>query len=253
MKKNIIIFTITALLITGCATSEWSKGKADVHLNLATAYMTSGHYALALRELLEAEKFTPDDPKVHYLLGMTYYSKGLRKEAMDELNTALALKPDYSDVYSFVGTMHINDSQWDKAIESFQKALSNPLYQTPSVALYNMGRAYYGKGEYLSAINKYKEAAAKDPYSVPAYLIEQYTGMAYYALGDISNAVNHFKNSLLLAPSLYEAYYWLGQSYLKLNKRKEAISAFQTYLKASPNSNLAEKARKSLRNMNVQQ
>ena len=241
------------LFVSGCATSQWRQEKADVHLNIASAYMGSGQYSLALKELMEAEKFTPKNSKVHYFLGISYYAKELQEKAMDEFKIALNLNPDYSDVYSFIGTIYINNSEWDKAIDAFTKALSNPLYQTPAVALYNMGRAYYGKGYYQEAIKKYEEARSKDPYSVPAYLIAQYIGIAYIALGDADKAIIHLNNSLVLAPSLFESHYWLGQAYLKLNRRKEAISALQIYLKASPESELAQKAKQSLRDLNVYQ
>jgi type IV pilus assembly protein PilF len=250
VKKIFVILSVTVLLLSGCATSQWRQEKAEVHLNIASAYMGSNQYALALKELLDAEKLTPKDPKVHYFLGMTYYAKELHENAMEEFKIALDLKPDYSDVHSFIGTIHFNHSQWDKAIDSFNKALANPLYPTPAVALYNMGRAYFGKGQYQNAIKKYQEAKAKDPYSVPLFLITQHTGIAFLYLGDAEQAVTHLKYSLSLAPSLLESHYWLGQAYLKLSRHQDAVSAFQTYLKEAPDSDLAQKAKIILRDLN---
>jgi tetratricopeptide (TPR) repeat protein len=238
-------------LMAGCATSQYDQEKADVHLNIASAYLGSSQYTSALKELLTAEKFAPKDPRIRYLLGITYFAKDLKKEAMAEFKTALTLKPDYSDVHSFIGTIYINESQWNMAIESFNKALANPLYQTPGVALYNMGRAYYEKGQYREAVKKYEEARLKDPYSVPAYLIAQYTGIAYLASGDMDKAIGYLNQSLSLAPALMTSHYWLGEAYFKSDRRRDAISAFQTYLKDSPDSELAQKAKKRLRDLNV--
>jgi len=251
VKKHAVIFVVAILILSGCATSQWRREKADIHLNIASAYMGSNQYALALKELLDAEKLTPKDPKVHYLLGIVYHAKEMPDKAMAELKTALDLKPDYSDVYSFIGTIYMNHSQWDLAIDSFNKALANPLYSTPAVALYNMGRAYFGKGQYRDAVKKYEEARAKDPYSVPLFLIAQHTGIALFHLGDTEKAVVYFNHALVLAPSLIEVNFWLGQSYLKLNRRKDAISAFQTYLKSAPDSDFARIAKKHLEELNV--
>lgn len=251
MKRYSMMLAVVALLMSGCATSPWKQEQAEIYINIASAYMSSGQYALALKELMEAEKMTPRDPKVHYLLGISYFAKEMHDKAMEEFDIALDLKPDYSDVHSFIGTVHINKSQWDQAIESFNKALANPLYQTPAVALYNMGRAYHGKGNYPEAIKKYQEARNKDPYSVPAYLIAQYTGIAYIALGDMDKAISQLNTSLALAPLFYETHYWLGEAYLKMNRRKEAKSAFQTFLKSSPESELTHKAEKSLKDLSI--
>jgi len=51
----------------------------------------------------------------------------------------------------------------DKAIEEYKKALNNYLYDTPSMALYNMAWAYYSKKDYKAALDKYQEALNTDP------------------------------------------------------------------------------------------
>lgn len=249
MLNNFSFFCVVVIFFCGCATTPYDKEQSEIHLNIGSAFISSGQYTLALKELLKAEKMNPREPKIHYYLGLVYFSKDLREQAMDEFETALKLKKDYSEVHTFIGTIYTGESQWDKAIESFARALDNPLYETPGAALYNMGRAYFGKGLYREAIEKYEEAKSKDALSVPLYLIEHYTGIAYLALNRPDNAVDHLLHALSLAPSQIEANYWLGEAYMKQGKQNNAVSSFKTYLKSSANLKYAQNAKNALRTL----
>ncbi|MDI6775635.1 MAG: tetratricopeptide repeat protein [Syntrophales bacterium] len=248
IKKILYFIPVFMLLgMIGCATNRWKQEEGRVHLNIGIAYIESGQYNAALKELLEAEKLTPKDPKLHYFLGIAYYyGKGLNEKAIDEFNRALDLKPDYSEAHNFLGTIYLSKGLWDKAIESFNKALSNILYDTPAVALSNMGWAYYKKGDYQISLSKYQEAIAREPNTALLPLIEKNMGMVSFARGDMDRAVRHLKKSLELAPSLAESHYWLGECYIRLNNREEAKAAFRAAIKLAPESEYGIKAKKSL-------
>ena len=130
-----------------------------------TAHIQAGQYTPALKELLEAEKLTPNDPTVHYYLGIAYERKGFIDDAVKEFQKAIALKPDYSEAHNFLGTIYLTRGNYDEAIVSFNRALINPLYETPSVPLYNMGRAYKAKGDVRAAYASFSEAIRKEPNS----------------------------------------------------------------------------------------
>jgi type IV pilus assembly protein PilF len=238
------------LLLIGpaaCANMARLQEQAGNHINIGSAYLSSGQYNAALKELREAEKLTPDDPKVHYLLGISYHGKGLDDLAIGEFQRAIAIKPDDSEVHNFLGAIYLEKGRWDEAIFSFNRALANILYDTPAATLYNLGRAYYEKGQYDSALRHYRDAAAREPYTVLMPLIEKNMGMAWLAKGDTEEAVRHFLKSLELAPSLAESYYWLGLCYRKQNRQREAITAFQTAAKLAPESEFGQKAKEHLK------
>ena len=73
-----------------------------------TANIQAGQYTPALKELLEAEKLTPNDPTVHYYLGIAYERKGFIDDAVREFQKAIALKPDYSEAINFLGTIYLS-------------------------------------------------------------------------------------------------------------------------------------------------
>jgi Flp pilus assembly protein TadD len=95
---------VLSMMFAGCTTDAELKEKAMGHIRIGTAHIQAGQYTPALKELLEAEKLTPNDPAVHYYLGIAYERKGFMDDAFKEFQKAIALKPDYSEAHNFLGT-----------------------------------------------------------------------------------------------------------------------------------------------------
>lgn len=242
-----ICLVIFLLGVTGgCAPSLLKQQQAETHLNMGIAYLESAQYHSAMKELLSAENYTPSNPKIHYYLGISYHGKGLDENAIEEFNSALALKPDYSEASNYLGTIYLTMGLWDKAIESFERALANILYDTPSIALYNMGQAYYKKGNYSMAMQKYEEAILKQPSSALIPLVEQAMGMVSLDRGDPEDAVRHFRRSMEIAPFLAESYYWLGECYMRMKKNREAAESFRIVIEMVPKTELGLRAKNRL-------
>ncbi|MFA5180299.1 MAG: tetratricopeptide repeat protein [Syntrophales bacterium] len=245
---------ITVLMIASllsCAGSQKQRELAENHLNIGTAHVEGGDYNAALKELLEAEKYTQENPKIHYYLAVAYFGKGYSEKAIEECETAVRLKPDYSTAYDFLGTLYSSRGQYDKAIAAYNSALANILYETPDISLYNMGRAYASKGDYRRAIMKYQEAAVKATRPELLPLIEKEMGKASYAQGDIDGAIGHFKKSTELVPNLVESYFWLGECYSKQKRVPEARRAYEMVVKLAPASDFGLKAKQALQLINI--
>lgn len=249
MFKRAVIIALIAIIMTACATSTAQKEQAESLMNIGLAYLTSERFTDALREFLKAEELVPRDPRVHYYIGIAYFEKGLVDKAVHHMNKAISLKEDYSDVHNFLGNIYLSLNQWDKAIDSFKRALNNVLYETPDKALFNMGRAYYGKGDYQTAIKYYTDAKNKYPGTIPIPVIDHHIGMAYYGVGNFNQAAQSFRRALEQAPSLHESRFWLGYSYLKLNDQNRASEEFKTIVKEAPESELGIEAKKNLDSM----
>jgi type IV pilus assembly protein PilF len=243
-------YLLLFLLLIGlaaCANTVRLKEQAGSHINIGSAYLGSGQYNAAMKEFLEAERLTPEDPKVHFLLGIAYHGKGLDDRAVGEFQRAIVLNPDDSAVHNFLGAIYLGKGRLDDAIASFNRALSNILYDTPATALYNLGRAYYEKNQYDPALKYYRDAAAREPDTVLMPLIEKDMGRVWLAKGDTEEAIRHFMKSLELAPSLAESYYWLGVCYQKQNRAGDAAAAFQAAAKLAPESEFGRKAKAQLK------
>lgn len=250
VRNVVLLFIFFAILIcSSCTYTPWHRQQSELFLNKGISFIEMGQYNSALRDLLEAEKYYPDNPKVHYYLGMSYHGKGMKDKAIEEFKTAISLNEDYSEAHNYLGTLYSDRELWDQAIEEFDKALRNPLYDTPSMALYNSAWAYYSKKEYKTALIKYQEALSSDPMTRLRPQIEKNVGLIYYDQDNIMEAIRHFKKSVELDSSLFDAYFLLGQSYLKIKDNINAKKAFQTVIQLSPESSFGRRARNYLQSM----
>ena len=257
MKKTIIRLSLKTIIMTcmiwgllGCATAPINtipkEQQAQAHLDLAAAYLKMGDYTAALKELKDAAELQPKDPEVHYSLGIAYHGGGFTEKAIEELKYAINVKSDYSEAYNYLGTIYLAKDRYDDAIRQFSLALANDLYETPDLALYNMGLAYYKKGEYSTAIDNYTTALRRNPNSRIPFLIHKDMGVAYLSDRNTAKAVSHLQKSIEFAPYIAESHYWLGISYLSINEFENALQAFQSAASADPESVFGQKARRHI-------
>jgi Tfp pilus assembly protein PilF len=249
-NKAVFISILFILLLSlACTFTPWHREQSTAFLNKGISFLSAGQYNSALKELLEAEKYHSGNPKVHYYLGIAYHGKGMIEEAVEEFEEAISLDENYSEAHNYLGTLYSERKLWDKAIQEFDKALRNHLYDTPSMALYNMGWAYYSKKDYNNALIKYQDALRIEPTTGLRPQIEKNIGLIYYDQNYFSEAIKHFKKSVELDSSLVDAYYILGQSYLKNKDDGNARGAFQNVIQLSPDSPLGRKAKNYLQSL----
>jgi len=235
------------VVLSGCVSDAELKEKAKGHIRIGEANIQAGQYPQALKALQEAEKLTPDDPKVHYDLGLAYDRMEFIDEAVKEFQKAIALKPDYSEALNYLGTIYLEkQGKYEEAIVLFKRALANPLYETPALPLYNMGRACVAKGDLKGAYASFSEAIRKEPRTHLMPVLELNLGVIDYRQGIYLEAERHLQKSVERAPNLAEAHYWLGMTQMQLRKRKEAAESFRKVIQLAPDSDWAAKSRENL-------
>ncbi len=242
--NNIISLSVLSAVFFcfSCTYTPWHREQSEIFLNKGISFLQVGQFNSALKELLEAEKYHSGNPRIHYYLGMAYHGKGMSDQAIEEFEEAISLDRNYSEAHNYLGTLYAERSLWDKAINEYEKALNNHMYDTPSIALYNMARAYYSKKDYKKALIKYHEVLRTDPMTELRPQVEKNIGLIYYDQDNFIDAIKHLKKSIELDPSLFDAYYMLGQSYLKNKDSKNARRAFENVVKLSPESSFGRKA-----------
>jgi len=251
-KRNVIL-VLTALLfvaVSACTTTSATKSarikKVHARVDLGTAYLKSRQHTAALKEFLEAEKITPDDPDIHLYTGIAYFELYINDKAIESFQKAIKYKSDFSEAHNYLGAVYLRTGEYDKAITEFKMTLSDVLYPTPDVCLNNLGWAYYQKGEYRMALAQYRQALQRNTNKYLRFLIYKHMGIAYFALHEYENAVDYFERSLELVPNLQEAHYWLGRSYLKLNDLRKASEALEQAMTLNPDSEYGTRARRYL-------
>lgn len=250
LKTALIVVLITCLLFfMSCTSTPYHRDQADIHLQKGIAFIQGGKYIGALGELLEAEKNAPDDPEIRYYLGIAYLGRGLKDQAMEQFQKAVSLKEDYSEAHNYIGVMRMDEGQWQQAIESFDRALKNPVYMTPAFALYNSGQAYYNLKNYDMALSRYRQALNQDGVTAWRPQIEKSIGMVYIQKADDVQAREHLEKALALNPSLFDAHFYLGETYLKIRDRAKAKKSFEQVVKLAPKSALGQKSREYLKTL----
>ncbi len=249
-NKAVLIFVFSAILLCfSCTYTPWHREQSEIFLNKGISFLQIGQFNSALKELLEAEKYYSRNPKVHYYLGIAYHGKGMREQAIEEFEKAVSLDKHYSEAHNYLGTLYSEIQLYDKAIREFEKALGNHLYDTPSMALYNMAWAYYSKKDYKTALDKYQDVLRTDPMTGLRPQVEKNIGLIHYEQNNDMEAIRHLKKSTELDPSLVDAYFILGQSYLRNKDSKNARRAFENVVKLSPDSSFGLKARNYLQSL----
>lgn len=251
MKLKIIVLSVLLcqLFLISCTSTPWHRDQANVSLKNGMALIEARQYLGALKELLEADKYAPDDPIINYHLGIAYLGRGLRDMAMERFQRAVSLKDDYSEAHNYIGTLYMDMGQWQKAIDSFDQALKNHIYETPGLALYNSGWAYYNLQNYDMAMSRYQQAQRQDGMANLQPQIEKNIGLIYIKKSDLNQAREHLEKSVRLNPSLYDAHFFLAETYLKLKDTANAKKSFQQVVKLAPQSALGKKAREHLRSL----
>jgi Tfp pilus assembly protein PilF len=242
----LLFFTILA-----CSVSKENLIKAKTQMDIGTAYIEAGKYSMAIGELVKSSELNPDDPRVHYFLALAYHSINLEDKASKEIEKAIRLRKDYAEAYNLQGTILLGQKKNDQAISAFEKALSNVMYDTPTISLYNMGMAYYQKGDYKTAISKFQEAEIREPNSIIMPAVQINMAWTYFAVGEMDRAIERFKKALSITPDIAEPYYGLGKCYYEKKDKMQAAAAFRNVIRLLPDSEMAAKSKDKLKNMGM--
>jgi type IV pilus assembly protein PilF len=175
--SNSLAATLVALALTACVTSDGRKPlkreSADVtaskyNIQLGTAYLQQGNYALAREKLERSLKQNPKDPDVHTSLGLLYDRTGEVKLADKHFREALRLAPDKPDIVNNYAIYLCKNGRVDEGVERFRTVAGNRYYRTPEVALTNAGVCLRGAKRYDEAQKTFAAAIKARPnYSEP--------------------------------------------------------------------------------------
>lgn len=245
--KEPFALLLAAVLVYGCAgmgVSPQDKKRADASVNLAEIYLKDGNTALAMQELVKAQKLNPDDPFIYNTFGMIYIEKENYALAAQSFEKALEMKPDYPEARNNLGSAYLGLEQWDKAIPIFKSLIGDILYTKPHFPLTNLGWAYYNKGDYKTAESYLKEALEMQPDFARA---QMHLGRVYLATGRLNQARKMFEHVAESNPKNPFVLYEMGKTYRLLGDYKNAILALKGSIEFAEDSDLSVKAANELK------
>ncbi len=133
-----------------------------MHIDIGAAYIEAGASGEAIKGLTKAQKFTPDNPRIHYFLAVAYQGRGYTDRAVAECRKAIALKPDYSEAHNFLGNCTWRWARTIWLLPPFCWPWKMCITTPPSLPLYNLARIYYRMARYEEALRRYQEAAERN-------------------------------------------------------------------------------------------
>jgi TolA-binding protein len=176
-----------------------------------------------------------------YYLGFMAYEGDDYKKATQYFD-AVSTESKYKERMSYYQSdMNFKLGNFQKAIDLGEQAMSKSTPAEQSELNKIIGESYFNLKEYVKAIpylELYKGKNGKwsntDFYQL---------GFAYYQQKDFENAVSQF-NKIIDGKDFVSqnGYYHLGQSYLNLNKKQEALNAFKNASEMDFDASLKEES-----------
>jgi type IV pilus assembly protein PilF len=148
--------------------AEHSPG--DLYVAMAAEYFRLGQMEPALRRAEQAIAEDKENPRAFYMLAVIYQGIGQIAKADESFKHAVELSPKNPDIRNAYGTFFCSQRRYPQAQEQFAKALENPLYTTPWVAMTNAGTCAASAGDASRAQTEYRHALETNPSFGPALL-----------------------------------------------------------------------------------
>lgn len=176
---------VSALLIgwlPGCATSEGSARKSQGYYQEGIASLEYDQQK-AFVSFQKAMKLDPNNKEARYGLGHILALQGKLVQAEEEFRAATKLDENYSEAYTYLGQVLEKQERWTEAIAAFRQALTNPLYATPDLARFHLGRVLAHERNFQGAMEAFEDALVVNPPNVPPAQLHLELGRVYYKLG----------------------------------------------------------------------
>jgi tetratricopeptide (TPR) repeat protein len=174
-------------MLAGCANDKEVIQKSQGHYQEGIASLP-GDRQKAFVSFQKSVQLNPDNQEARYALGHVYALQGKLSLAEEQFRAAIKVDESYSEAYTYLGQVLANQDRWDEAIKSYRQALANPLYPTPDLARFHLGRALAHQGDLQGSMEALEDAVSASPPSVPPAMTYLELGRVYYKLGYATRA-----------------------------------------------------------------
>ena len=248
LTKLMLALLAVAGLSLACATPSpqpdprQKARQAQARLDIGIDHLRNGRQALALRDFLLAQSLDPDNARIQLALGDGYLATGRIEVSEGHFRRALELDPDGYDARMNLTAILIHDGRYPEALRHCQILVDDPTFPAPWRALNNQGRAQLELGALSDARESFERALDYGAEFWPATLS---LGILAEREGQGLVAVGLFEQVLALEPGksvASEVHYRLGEVYVGLGRREEALAHLDRSVQEAPRSRWARKS-----------
>jgi tetratricopeptide (TPR) repeat protein len=183
-----------------------------------------------------------------YDKGLAAERKGEKDAALGHYEAALRIAPDYYPAHNNLGTLYLGKSDFKSAEEQFREAVR--LDQNEAQAYFNLGSVLMLTGRVPEAEVTLAQGLQRRPDSAYGNFLQ---GCLYERVGKLAEAESSLQNALRLDSKMPQAYLKLVNLYLRQNRRGDAITQLQAFLKGFPDAPAAPQAREMLTKLKTEQ
>ncbi len=178
MRRNLLILLLPMFLLAcnpGLIRQENDPGSdnlgkaqtynsaADTYIKLAYEYMRQGDYRTALSKAKQAVARDRGNGNAHLVLALIYEILDESGPANAAYQRAMEVDGRNSYILNAYGSYLCKLGEYSRAVSLFDKALQNPLYETPWVALANAGYCAKRSGDVSGAESYLLQALERNP------------------------------------------------------------------------------------------
>ena len=145
------------------------REQALLYLLEGETHQMRGEFGRAIALYLKSIALYPT-AKAHTWLGWTYSMMGRFEDSIDECHKAIRLDADFGNPYNDIGACLIQLGEYDAAIPWLEKAIQAPDYEARCHPHMNLGRVWEHRLEWDRAIESYKRALYESPDYEPAFI-----------------------------------------------------------------------------------
>ncbi len=220
MKKVFLSITITLLLSLGLMAQSTFQG----YIDSGNQNLKSRNYKDAVNDFNKALKEQPTDTAaLTGIIKASLLTDDL-KEAQKQIEVAIKTYPNNPEFIFRRGILNNKKSQFDKAADDFNQALSLSTSNGQKVQIYlNLGATQLKLETFDLALDSYKKALDLSPRNPSIY---NYKGYANYKLSNFTDAIDDYNNAIDLDPNVAASYYNRGMAYLKTSEKQKACVDF---------------------------
>lgn len=149
---------------------EPEDSPAELYVRMAEEYFNRGQIEVALRRAQQAIQADRGYARAHVWQAFIYERIEQGERARQHYEEAARLAPNNSDVRYAYGAYLCRQQRYAEADAEFVRALANPLYATPWVAMTNAGICAASSGDRARAERYFRDAIAANPNFGPAYV-----------------------------------------------------------------------------------
>jgi len=253
-----------------------SPESPGLNLKMARAFEQRGNHDAAMTHYTAALDVDPSRHTARLELTVLQMEKGLWREASSNLGRLRSAIPEEALIYKLLARLAERERDEEEELSHWTTAaLLDPSDPLPR---HEIGRIYFGRGQYERAVTEFRRAVRNDPGYQEAYLelglalielnrideaetayrnyidTHQRDAHAYYRLGNalfskgyLDRAKSHYRRALTLDPWFAEAHFNLGMACYDDREFSEAKRAFEQAAMWSDEGPLKDSARRMLR------